>query len=398
MTNADPLLQWRDEFPILHTSNYLVSNSLGAMPRQVYDSLHTYADVWATRGVRAWGESWWDLNAETGNKIASIIGAPADTVSIHQNISLALGVLLSAFDLNQPTRRKVVITDMIFPSVHYVLQAMTTPALELVMVKSADGIGVDVQQILDAIDEDTYFVCIDHVFFRTAYILDVAKVIEKAHSVGAFVILDAYHSAGIVPLDVTTLDVDFCMAGVLKWMCGGPGGVFLYVRPDWLRTLRPKLTGWMAHQRPLGFELDMEYREDAFRFLNGTPAVASLYAIQPGIDIIAKVGVENIRQKSIRQTRLVIELADQAGYKINSPRDDARRGGTVVLDPPHSYEVSRELLLRDIVIDYRAGSGIRISPHFYNTDDEVRACIDAIRDILATDAWGRHANNRAFVT
>jgi kynureninase len=399
MTNApDPLLAWRDEFPILRESNYLVSNSLGAMPRKVYDSLHSYAETWASRGVRAWGEGWWDMNTETGDKIAPIIGAPVGTVTMHQNISLALGVLLSAFDLNTPARRKVVITDMIFPSVHYVLESMITPALELVTVHSDDGIGVDVEKIVDAIDEDTYFVCIDHVFFRTAYILDVQRVIEKAHRVGAFVILDAYHSAGIVPLDVTALDVDFCMAGVLKWMCGGPGGVFLYVRPDWLRTLRPKLTGWMAHQRPFGFELELEYRDDAFRFLNGTPAVASLYAIQPGIEIIAQVGVDNIRAKSLRQTRLLIELADAAGYTVNSPREDARRGGTVVLDPPHSYEVSRELIMRNIVIDYRAGSGIRISPHFYNTDDEVRACIDAIRDILATDAWGRHANNRAFVT
>jgi kynureninase len=390
MTNApDPLLAWRDEFPILRESNYLVSNSLGAMPRKVYDSLHSYAETWASRGVRAWGEGWWDMNTETGDKIAPIIGAPVGTVTMHQNISLALGVLLSAFDLNTPARRKVVITDMIFPSVHYVLESMITPALELVTVHSDDGIGVDVEKIVDAIDEDTYFVCIDHVFFRTAYILDVQRVIEKAHRVGAFVILDAYHSAGIVPLDVTALDVDFCMAGVLKWMCGGPGGVFLYVRPDWLRTLRPKLTGWMAHQRPFGFELELEYRDDAFRFLNGTPAVASLYAIQPGIEIIAQVGVDNIRAKSLRQTRLLIELADAAGYTVNSPREDARRGGTVVLDPPHSYEVSRELIMRNIVIDYRAGSGIRISPHFYNTDDEVRACIDAIRDILATDAWGR---------
>ncbi len=395
---SDPLLQWRDEFPILRESNYLVSNSLGAMPRKVYDSLKSYADMWASRGVRAWGEGWWDMNGETGDKIAPIIGAPAGTVTMHQNISLALGVLLSAFELTQPPRPKVVVTDMIFPSVRYVLESMISPALELVTVKSDDSIGMDVQKIVDAIDENTYFVCIDHVFFRTAYILDVAKVIEKAHSVGAFVILDAYHSAGIVPLDVTALNVDFCMAGVLKWMCGGPGGVFLYVRPDWLRTLRPKLTGWMAHQRPFGFELEMEYRDDAFRFLNGTPAIASLYAIQPGIDVIAQVGVDNIRQKSIRQTQLLIELADQAGYKVNSPRDDARRGGTVVLDPPHSYEVSRELIMRNVVVDYRPGGGIRISPHFYNTDDEVRACIDAIRDILATDAWGRHANNRAFVT
>jgi kynureninase len=198
---------------------------------------------------------------------------------------------------------------------------------------------------------------------------------------------------------VSGLAVDFAMAGVLKWMCGGPGGVFLYVRPDHLKTLRPKLTGWMAHKRPFAFEVDaIDYREDAFKFLNGTPAVASLYAIRPGIDIIAKVGVAAIREKSIRQTQMLIALADEAGFTVNSPREIERRGGTVVLQPPHDYEVSRELLRREIIIDYRVGSGIRISPHFYNTDEEVKASIEAIKDILATDAWARHADNRAFVT
>ncbi len=399
MQAIQTLLQWRSEFPILQTSNYLVSNSLGAMPKGVYDSLHSYAEMWATRGVRAWGEGWWDLNAAIGDQIAPIIGAPPATVSVHQNVSLAVGVLLSCFDFESCARRKVVITDMIFPSVYYTLRSLIEPHLSLTMVKSDDGVGMDLQKLLASIDEHTLFVCIDHVFFRTAYILDVQKVIEKAHKVGAWVILDAYHSAGIVPLDVTTLNVDFAVAGVLKWMCGGPGGVFLYARPDYLRTLRPKLTGWMAHKRPFAFEVDqIDYRDDAFRFLNGTPAVASLYAIQPGIEIIGKVGVDAIRANSIRQTSLVIDLAQKANIPINSPLDSARRGGTVVLQPEHDYEVSRALLARDIVIDYRAGTGIRVSPHFYNTDDEIRACIDAIAEILASGSWRAHEAQRSFVT
>lgn len=393
------LLAWRAEFPILSESTYLVSNSLGAMPRGVYDSLREYADMWATRGVRAWGEGWWEMNIDLGNQIAPIVGAPPGSVSVHQNISLALSVLLSCFDFHVAPRKEVVVTDMIFPSVYYALHSLVSPTLELVTVKSDDNVGVDLQKILDAITEKTLFVCIDHVFFRTAYILDVQKVIEKAHKVGAWVILDAYHSAGIVPLDVTALDVDFMMAGVLKWMCGGPGGVFLYTRPDYMRTLKPKITGWWAHKRPFAFEVgEIEYRDDAFRFLNGTLAVPNLYAIKPGVEIIAQIGVETIRANSIRQTSLLIQLAENAGIHINSPRDSARRGGTVLLQPAHDYEISRELLRRNIVIDYRAGSGIRVSPHFYNTDEEIRACVEAIVDILATDAWARHADNRAFVT
>jgi kynureninase len=392
------LLHWREEFPILKETTYLISNSLGAMPRAVYDSLRDYADTWGARGVRAWSEGWWDLNVAVGNQIAAIIGAPLNTVSMHQNISLAEGILLSCFDYNGP-RNKVVIEAGIFPSVYYVLRGMLPPSIELHMIESDDGISVPIEKIIDAIDERTLLVPISHVLFRSAYILDVRPIIEKAHAVGAIVILDGYHAAGIVPFDVSALNVDFYLAGVLKWMCGGPGGVFLYARPDYLKTIRPKLTGWMAHQRPFDFELaDIDFREDAFRFLNGTPAIPSLYANRPGIEIIAQVGVETIRRNSMRQTARLIELAEKAGFEVNSPRRPEERGGTVTVNPPHAYEISRELLARQILIDYRPQAGIRISPHFYNTDDEVQRVIETIRDILDSGAWQKHAGGRTFVT
>lgn len=399
MTNLqDPLLNWRDQFPILQQSTYLVSNSLGAMPRAVYDSLRDYADMWASRGVRAWGEGWWDLNVRVGNRVGEIIGAPPDTVSMHQNISIAQGILLTCFDFDGP-RNKVVIEAGIFPSVYYVLRGMLPPHVELEMIPSEDGVSVSVERIVDAIDERTLLVPISHVLFRSAYILDVKPIIEKAHQVGAMVILDGYHAGGIVPFNVTDLNVDFYLGGVLKWMCGGPGGVFLYARPDLLKTVEPKLTGWMAHQRPFEFEVDdIDFREDAFRFLNGTLAIPSLHANQPGIDIIAQVGVENIRRKSMRQTAILMERAEAAGYEIYAPRDPAQRGGTVAINPPNAYEVSRELLARNIVVDYRPQAGIRISPHFYNTDEEVYQALDAIEDILSSGAWERHATNKAFVT
>ncbi|MBZ0305419.1 MAG: aminotransferase class V-fold PLP-dependent enzyme, partial [Anaerolineae bacterium] len=301
--DGDSLLQWRGEFPILEKSTYLVSNSLGAMPRGVYDTLNRYADMWATRGVRAWGEGWWDLNINIGNRIAEILNAPANTISIHQNLSIAMGILLSCFEF-EGSRNKVVIEGGIFPSVYYVLRGMLPPHVELVTVPGYDGVQVDVQAIIDTIDEQTLLVPVSHVLFRSAYILDVKAIIEKAHQVGAMVIVDGYHATGIVPVDVQDLHADFYLSGVLKWMCGGPGGVFLYARPDYLKTLKPKLTGWMAHQRPFDFEVgEMDWREDAFRFLNGTSAVPSLYAIQPGIEIIAQVGVKNIRAKSVNQTQ-----------------------------------------------------------------------------------------------
>jgi kynureninase len=278
---------------------------------------------------------------------------------------------------------------------------MLPPQIELYMVESEDGISISTERIIDAIDERTLLVPISHVLFRSAYILDVKAIIEKAHSVGAVVILDGYHAAGIVPFNVLDLNVDFYLAGVLKWMCGGPGGVFLYARPDYLKTVHPKLTGWMAHKRPFDFEVDeIDFRNDAFRFLNGTPAIPSLYANEPGIDIIARVGVDNIRRKSMRQTALLIELAKKEGYTVSSPLDPEQRGGTVTLEPyaDCSYEISRELIARNIVVDYRPQAGIRVAPHFYNSDGEIYQLIDTIKEILANGSWQKHAAHRAFVT
>ncbi|MFP4321041.1 MAG: aminotransferase class V-fold PLP-dependent enzyme [Anaerolineales bacterium] len=395
----DPLLQWRPEFPILAEKTYLISNSLGAMPRGVYESLHAYADTWATRGVSAWGEVWWALNGAVGDKIAPLMGAPAGSVLVHQNASIANSILFSALDFTDPARDKVVITDMDFPSDVYVLRRWLPPHMHVHTVKSRDGISITPEDILAAIDERTRLVSISHVLFKSAYIMPVAEIVHKAHAVGAQVLLNGYHSVGIIPVDVTALQVDFYIGGVLKWLCGGPGGVFMYIRPDLLTSLEPQVTGWFAHQRPFDFDLEhFELREDAYRLMNGTPGIASLYAIQPGVQVIAQVGVEAIRAKSMRQTALLIELAEAQGYDIVSPRDPAARAGTVTVNPPQAYEISRELLHRNIIIDYRAGAGIRIAPHFYNSDDEIHATIQAIAAILDDGSWQQHQTARDFVT
>lgn len=398
MTTLDSLLAWRKEFPVLQESTYLISNSLGAMPRGVYDNLRQYADVWSMRGVRAWGEVWFNLNGQVGDKIAPLMGAPANSVLVHQNASIANSILFSAMDFSDTSRNKVVVCDQDFPSDVYALKRMMPPHIEVHMVHSHDGMTIDTQELLDAIDERTRLVSLNHVLFRSAYIMPVKQIVERAHKVGAQVLYNGYHSVGIIPVDVTDLNVDFYIGGTLKWMCGGPGGVFMYVRPDLLKGLEPKITGWFAHKRPFAFEVEnFELREDAYRLANGTPGIASLYAIQPGIDILTKVGVDNIRAKSIRQTELIITLADQSGYEINSPRDSAVRAGTITVRPDHAYEVSRELLARNIVIDFRQNAGIRIAPHFYNSDDEIYLTMKTIGDILMDGSWQKHTQ-RTFVT
>lgn len=403
--NHDPLLQWRDEFPILETCTYLISNSLGAMPRRVYEKLHEYADSWASLGVSAWGvpyqdgPTWWELNGFVGDKIAPLMGAPAGSVSVHQNTSIANSILFSALDFSDTKRNKVIISDMDFPSDVYVLRQWLPPHIHLEMIKSPDGIGLDMAELLDAIDERTRLVSLSHVLFKSAYILDAAAIVEKAHRMGAQVVLNGFHSVGVIPLDVQALEVDFYLGGTLKWLCGGPGGVFLYVRPDLLNSLQPKITGWFAHKNPFAFDIErLDLREDTYRLMNGTPGIASLYAIQPGVEILNEVGVKQVREKSIRQTSAIIALAEAADYEIVSPKDSALRAGTVTIRPPHAYGVSRELIERDVIIDYREGAGIRLAPHFYTSDAEIKLTFETMAQILEEATWQAHEQGRSFVT
>lgn len=377
----DALLRFRSEFPILERTNYLNSNSLGAMPRGVYDAMKGYADTWANRGVRAWEERWWMLAAQVGEELGALMNAPKGSVSTHQNVTTCQAVVASCLDFSGK-RNKVVYSDMNFPSVMYFWEAQRPLGARAHVVKT-DGISVPTEALLDAIDDQTLVVPISHVLFRSAYINDAAAIIEKAHKVGAYVVLDMYHSLGTMPLDVQKLNTDFACGGVLKWLCGGPGVAFLYVRPDLGKKLQPRFTGWHAHQQPFAFEAGpIHYTDPPYRFMNGTLHIPSLEAARPGIAIIAAAGVANIREKSKRQTARLVELADQHGWRINTPRDPEHRGGTVSIDMPDSQAVSQELLRREILIDWRPQAGVRFSPHFYNKDEEIDDAITAVEEIL----------------
>src|SRR6185503_1050334 len=270
---------------------------------------------------------------------------------------------------------------------------------EIVVVPGdPDGIAVDLDRLLAAIDHRTRLVAISHVLFRSAYIVDVEAVCRKAREVGALVSLDSFHAVGVIPVDVRAIGCDFLTGGVLKWLCGGPGGCFLYVAPDVRNRLTPALTGWQAHARPFGFEPEMELATDSFRWLGGTPVIPALYAAAEGPKILRRAGIAAIREKSVRQTTRLIELADTRGYQVHAPRDPQRRGGTVALDVPHAYEVSQYLLDRKVLVDFRPGAGIRIAPHFYTSDEELEHAIAAIDESLATEGWREFERQRAVVT
>ena len=387
----DDLLKWRSEFPILDRTTYLISNSLGAMPRGVHESLRAYADVWAERGVRAWEEGWWEMAAGVADQIAPLIGAAAGEVSLHQNVTITQAVIASCFSFAGP-RNKVVLSDLEFPSIQYFYHEQRRNGARVELVPNGDPVRLDLGRFLAAIDQTTLLVPISLVLFRSSFLVDAKAIVERARKVGAHVILDLFQATGTVPLDMRGLGVDFAVGGVLKWLCGGPGVAYLYVREDLQKSLCPALTGWLAHQRPFAFEAGaIDVRQDSFRFLNGTPHVPALYACQPGLKILNAAGISAIREKSARLTTRLIEGARRRGWRVNTPEDPAQRGGTVSVECPHATEVCRELLERDILVDYRPKAGIRLSPHFYNREEECDFALAQMEEILDMLSWEKHS-------
>jgi kynureninase len=397
--------EYRGRFPILETCTYLINHSLAAMPAAAEDNLREYARTWRERGIRAWADGWWEMPVTVGDQLGRILGASPGSIVMHQNVTVAEAVVLSCFP-RVGERNRVVYEEANFPSVRYLYQAQ--PGLEVVAAEDASGVAA-------AIDERTLLVPISHVLFKNGEIQDVGPIVHRAHEVGAHVVLDCYQSAGVVPLDLTELGVDFAVGGSVKWLCGGPGAGWLYVRPDLAERLEPTLVGWQAHARPFAFEPELEYAAGARRFLTGTPNIPALYAATAGYDVIEEVGVSRIRERSLELTQLLIDLCDETGLEIVSPREPERRGGTVTVSTPDHAAVHAELGERGVVCDFRpdpglqasaakpptrgrkdraavggARGGIRLGPHFYNTEDEVRHALSELVDVVASRAYERH--------
>ena len=379
---ADPLRFWRAEFPIVETCTYLVSHSLGAMPRRARKSLDAFADSWGTRGVRAWSEGWWEMGRTVGDLLAPIIGAPPGTISMHQNVSVVQGIIGSCFRYDG-RRRKIVLTDLEFPTNIYLFGGFRRFGADVVVVPSDDRIRTNLERLLDAIDDETVLVALSLVLFRSSYIQHAEAVIEKAHRVGAHVVLDIYQAAGVIPVDLQRLGASFAVGGSVKWLCGGPGAGYLYVRPDLANSLEPAFVGWAAHQDPFEFEAaPIRYANAPERFQSGTPNVPALYSARAGYEIVAEIGVEAIRRKSLRLTRRMMEHARAAGFRLNTPEKDDERAGAVIIDVPDGRNVSNELIRREVIVDYRPDAGIRMAPHFYNTEEEIDHAMETLNAIV----------------
>ena len=388
-TVTDPLLKWRSEFEISETCKYLISNSLGAMPKRMRARMADYADAWNSRGVRAWGDSWWELQFEVAKDVEAILGVDAETVSMHQNVAMASEAIMSCFSFDGP-RNRIVFTDMNFPSVMYLYEAQRVRGAEIVRVPSEDGIRIDLERLLAEIDERTLLVPISHVLFRSAYIQDAAAIARRAREVGAFLILDVFQSVGAVPLKLKEWGVQAAVGGALKYLCGGPGNCFLYVDPDLRAGLTPTFTGWCAHKEAFEFKTDgHNYRDDGGRFLNGTPNVPALYAGQDGIKIIREIGVEAIRAKSMAITTKMVARCGELGFEIRSPEKIEERGNHLSVNVRDGYEVCQVLNSEDVVCDYRPEAGLRFSPHFYTAEDEAMSALDRVAEILDNDEQAR---------
>jgi len=347
--------------------------------------------MWATRGIRSWDEGWWMMATKVGDMIGKIIGAGEGEVVMHPNVSVCQSVIASCLDFKEP-RNKIVTESLNFPSNLYIYHSLESEGARLVTVPSDDGISVPLERLLESIDEQTLLVSVSHVIFRSSFIQDLKAITQRAHEVGALVVADVYQSAGTVPLDVREIGLDFATGGSVKWLCGGPGAGYLYVRRELWSKLEPRLTGLLAHENPFAFETGPnKYVDSIYRFLNGTPNVPGMYAAMSGYEIVNEVGVKKIREKSIRQTTRLIEIAEEAGFKVNCPKNAESRGGTVVIDVPHGQQVTTELLRRDFLVDYRPGAGIRVAPHFYSKDEELELTVREIKKILETKAYEQHA-------
>src|SRR4029079_8948653 len=374
----------RNEFPTLASGIHLLSHSLGPVPRAARESMLAYIDAWEHHTSEdAWATSWWELSRRVGDRIARILGGAPGSVQIQPNASLALATAASCFDFKSGARRKVITTALDFPSMNYFWDGQRQIGAQIEVVPSSDGISVPLERILNAIDSETCLVALSHTSYCSSYRVDAHAIVEHAHAKGALVLLDVYQSAGVIQLNAADWNVDFLIGGTIKWLCGGPSCGYLYVRPDLQRDLRPRLTGWVAHDSPFDFaDAPMRYARSVRRFAQGTPSIPALYSAIPGLEIIEAVGVSNIATESERRTQLMIDFASRRGWTINTPREKSQRGGSVMIGVNEAPVMVERLAERRVFVDSRPSAGLRMSPHFFNTDEEVEEALNILAELI----------------
>jgi kynureninase len=374
---------YREEFPVLEKKAYLISASLGPVSIRAQRYLHEYMDIWAREGAPdpVWMDHIFPRMGQLKRTFGGLVGADPDELAITVNISLALAAVMSCIDFSR--RRKIILSELDFPTDGHVSLAHRRLGAKVVFLRSPDGLTVPVESYVDAIDEDTALVIVNRVLYRSSALIDAGEICRAAREAGAWTFVDDFHGAGIIPVDVHDLGCDFYGTGVLKWLCGGPGLTFLYARRDLLPSLEPLATGWFATREPFSFDLEnLDYHQSARRLEHGTPPAPASFIGQGGLDIITEIGPAAIRRRQQDLVDYVIRRADEQGLPVRTPRDPNARGGVVNVGVGTEAEkVCHALLERDVCTDYR-GDGIRVSPHFFNTEQDVDRLFAALREVL----------------
>ncbi len=367
----------RDEFPILANSTYLVSHSMGAAPLAAKSALARYWEQWAAEGPEAW-ETWLPQIGEIADGIGQIVGAPSGSVFLGPNVSVLQAALATCIDF-KGERNEVVHESLQFPSLTYVWREWERYGAAVRVVSSDDGRAIPTERIVESITEKTAIAVLSHAYYVSGAVADVRTIQAHCRQVGALLCVDAYQTTGVYPYDVTEWDLDLVTGGSHKWLCGGPGCGWMYVKPSLLQRFRPAVTGWMAHARPFSFEAaPIELAASMYRWGNGTPTIPGYAVAKPGHDLIRAVGVARIREHNVRLTSRIAAMALERGLRVNTPLEPQRRTGWIGIDFDGADRIWRELIARRVFLDYRPGCGIRVSPHFYTTDDEIDAFFTAL--------------------
>jgi kynureninase len=392
---------------------YLDGNSLGRLVLKTSDLLAEMAhNQWGEHLIESWNKHWYDMPMRLGNKVAPLIGASDGEVIMADNTSTNLYKLAHGALKLQAGKTRVVSDTLNFPTDLYILQGILKDAgsqYELVLAGTKDDIHPDLEELDKLIDNNTALVVLSLVTFKSGYLYDLKKVTRLAHDRGALILWDLSHAAGAVPLELNAAGADLAVGCTYKYLNGGPGSpAFLYVRNDLRPNLHSPVQGWFGEENPFRFDLQYTAAGSVRKYLTGTPPILSLGAVEPGIDLLAEAGMENLRKKSIRQSEYLLKLTHEMlvplGFSPGSPENPDRRGSHVAIRHPHAYQICQALIQPEsskpkVIPDFRDPDIIRlgITP-LYTTFTELFNAVSRIKEIVLMEEYLKFPEERKTVT